>query len=102
VNWKGGDIIIDKNKLKELKLAKMSCRESAAIGTSHAFDILGEYLNAKYVSPFLERVGTCPMVQSGHSLIVQQHSKPTKQGKPQPPPITPMEIVRPAVKPPHS
>ncbi len=92
VNWKGRDIIIDKNKLKELELAKMSCRESAAIGTSHAFDILGEYLNAKYVSPFLERVGTCPMVQSGHSLIIQQHSEPTKQGEPQPPPITPVDI----------
>jgi hypothetical protein len=69
---------------------------------SHAFDILGEYLNAKYILPFLERVGTCPMVQSGHSLIVQQHSELTEQGEPQPPPITPIEIVRPAVEPPHS
>ncbi len=102
MNWKGGDIIIDKNKLKELKLVKMSCRESAAIGTSHAFDILSEYLNAKYVLPFFERVRTCLMVQYGHSLIVQQHSEPPKQGEPQPPPITPMEIVRPAVEPPHS
>jgi hypothetical protein len=49
---------MDKNKLKELKLAKMSHRESAAIWTSHAFDILGEYLNANYVLPFLKRVGT--------------------------------------------
>ncbi len=55
----------------------MSRRESAAIGTSHAFDILGEYLNANYVSPFIERVGTSPTVQS-------------------------MEIVRPAVEPPPS
>jgi hypothetical protein len=78
VNWKGGDIIIDKNKLEELELAKMSRRESAAIGTSHAFDILGEYPNANYVSPFLERVGTSPMVQFGHSLVVPQHSEPTK------------------------
>ena len=74
VNWKEGDKPTDKNKIKELELAKMSRRESTAIGTLHAFDILGEYLHANSVLPFLERVETGPTLQTGHSLIIPQHS----------------------------
>jgi hypothetical protein len=102
VNWKERDKPTDKNKIKELELAKMSCRESTAIGTSHAFDILGEYLHANSVLPFLERVGTGPTLQTGHSLIVPQHSEPIEEGAVQPPLPRPMDVVRPAGEPPHS
>jgi hypothetical protein len=80
----------------------MSCRESTAIGTSHVFDILGEYLHANSVLPFLERVGTGPTLQTGHSLIVPQHSEPIKEGAVQPPLPRPTDVVRPAGEPPHS
>jgi hypothetical protein len=102
VNWKEGDNTIDKNKIKELELAKMSHRESTAIGTSHAFDILGEYLHANSVSPFLKIVGTGPTLQTSHSLIVPQHSEPIEEGVVQPPLPKPTDVVRPAGEPPHS
>ncbi len=102
VNWKEGDKTIDKNNIKELELAKMSFRESTAIGMSHAFDILGEYLHANSVLPFLKRVGTGPTLQTGHSLIVPQHSEPIKEGTVQPPLPRPADVVRPAGEPPHS
>jgi hypothetical protein len=76
VNWKEGDKTTDKNKIKELELAKMSRRESTAIGTSHAFDILGEYLHTNSVLLFLEGVGIGPTLQTGHSLIIPQPSEP--------------------------
>ncbi len=74
----------------------MSRRESTAIGTLHAFDILGEYLHKNSVLSFLERVGTGPTLQTGHSLIVPQHSETIKEGAVQPPLPRPMDVVRPA------
>jgi hypothetical protein len=76
-------------------------RESTAIGTFHSFDILGEYLHANSVSPFLERVGTGPTLHTSHSLIVLQHSEPIKEGAVQPPLPRPTNFVRPAGEPPH-
>jgi hypothetical protein len=102
VNWKERDNTIDKNKIKELELAKMSCRESTAIGTLHAFDIIGEYLHANSVLPFLERVGTGPTLQTGHSLIVLQHSEPIEEDAVQPPLPRPTDVVRPAGESPYS
>jgi hypothetical protein len=52
--------------------------------------------------PFFERVGTGPTLQTGHSLIVSQHSEPIEEGAVQPPLPRPMDVVRPAGEPPHS
>ncbi len=52
--------------------------------------------------PFLERVRTGPTLQTGHSLIVPQHSEPIKEGAVQPPLPRPTDVVRPAGEPPHS
>jgi hypothetical protein len=42
INWKGGNVIADENKRKEIEKAKKSCRESVSIGTTHALGILGK------------------------------------------------------------
>ena len=77
-------------------------KESNAIGTSHALDILGEYPPSPPALPFLERVGTSPAVQVNHSLINPQKSEPIERGKKWPPLPEPTSVEKPAGEPPLS
>jgi hypothetical protein len=101
VNWMEG-WNTDKYKPNELEVAKLSCRESSAIGTSQAFDILGEYLPSSSVLPVPERAGTSPTVQTDHSLINPQQSEPIERGEGWLPLPKPTDVKKPAGDPPHS
>ncbi len=57
IDWKGRKVIASKKKIKEIEQAKMSCRKSVSVGTTHALEILGESTCVHPVCPLLERLG---------------------------------------------
>jgi hypothetical protein len=62
IDWKGSNMIASKKIIKEIEQAKMSCRESVSIITTHALEIIGESTCVHPVCPLLERVGTSQSV----------------------------------------
>ncbi len=85
IDWKGGDVIANKKKIKEIEQAKKSCRESVSIGTTHALEIFGESTCVHPVCPWIERVGTSQSVQTSQGFLCPQHSESIKKGMPPPP-----------------
>ncbi len=78
-------MIASKNKIKEIEQAKMSCRESVSIGTTHALEILGESTCVHHVCPLLGRVRTSQSVQMSQGFRCPQHSESIEEGMPPPP-----------------
>jgi hypothetical protein len=54
INWKGSNMIASKKIVTEIEQAKMSCRESVSVGTTHALEILGESTCVHPVCPLLK------------------------------------------------
>jgi hypothetical protein len=85
IDWKGGNVIANKKKLKEIEQAKTSCRESVSVDTTHALEILGELTCVHPVCPLLERVGTSQSVQTSQGFLCPQHSESIEEGVSPPP-----------------
>ncbi len=85
IDWKGGNVIANKKKMKEIEQAKKSCRESVSVSTTHALEILGESTCVHPVHPLLERVGKSQSVQTSQGFLCPQHSESIKEGMPPPP-----------------
>jgi hypothetical protein len=82
IDWKGGHIIATRDKIREIKLAKKSQKNSVSIGTTHALEILGKSSSAKPVCPLHERVETSQPVQTSSGFIRPKHSESTNKGMP--------------------
>ncbi len=80
MDWKGSKVIASKKKIKEIEQAKMSCRESVSVGTTHALEILGESTCVHPVCPLLERVGTSQSVQMSQGFRCPHHSESIEEG----------------------
>jgi hypothetical protein len=99
-DWKGGNLIANKKKIKEIEQVKKSCKESVSVGTTHALEILGESTCVHPVCPLLERVGTSQSVQMSQGFLCPQHSEPIEEGMPPPPQHE--DVERPQGEPPQS
>ncbi len=93
-------MIASKKIIKEIEQAKMSCRESVFVGTTHALEILGESTCVHPVCPLLERVKTSQSVQMSQGFCCPQHSESIKEGMPPPPQHE--NVKRPQGEPPQS
>jgi hypothetical protein len=85
IDWKGGNVIANKKKIKEIEQAKKSCRESVSVGMTHALEILGESICVHPVCLLFKRVGTSQSVQTSWGFLCPQHSKSIEKGMPPPP-----------------
>jgi hypothetical protein len=97
IAWKGGNVIANRYKIKEIEQAKKSCKESVSIGTNHAPEILSESDCTKPVYPLRERVAMSLSARMSQGMICPLHSKFINRGMPLPPQLK--EVTRPPREP---
>jgi hypothetical protein len=100
IDWKGGDVIATKDKIREIKLEKKSQKNSVSIGTTHALEIFCKSSSAQLVYSLHERVETSQTVQKSSGFICPKHSESTNECMPPLPQHT--VIKQPIKEPPRS